>query len=70
MLILQIYEGAATQLGADVIGSKILPQIIPILVTGQLSKPQFRQMMQSCRSLLDKIEAQRIGTLPDEHPKL
>jgi hypothetical protein len=35
------------------------------MVTGQLSKGQFKQMMKSVKSLLDKIESQRLATLPD-----
>jgi hypothetical protein len=38
MLILQIYEKAASALGADIIGVKILPSIIPLMVTGNVSR--------------------------------
>lgn len=56
MLMLQIYEKAASEVGVEVIGVKILPSIIPLMVTGQVSKAQFNEMMKSVRSLLSQIE--------------
>lgn len=41
MLMLQIYQKASTALGAEEIGVKILPGIIPMMVTGNLSRSQF-----------------------------
>lgn len=38
MLVLRIYEKSSDVLGADEIGLKILPGIIPMLVSGNLSK--------------------------------
>lgn len=38
MLLLQIYEKASVSLGPEEIGSKILPSIIPMMVTGNLSR--------------------------------
>jgi len=39
MMILQIYEKASTVLGPDEIGLKILPSIIPMMVSASLSRP-------------------------------
>lgn len=52
-------------MGADVIGVKILPSIIPLMVTGNVSRTQFSEMMKSVKSLLDKIEVARLATLPE-----
>lgn len=41
MIVLQIYEKSSDVLGADEIGLKILPGIIPMLVSGNLFKSQF-----------------------------
>jgi hypothetical protein len=57
MIILQIYEKASTALGPEEIGTKILPSIIPMMVTASLSRHQFGEMMRSVRSLLDRIES-------------
>jgi hypothetical protein len=38
MLILKIYEKSSDALGPDEIGLKILPGIIPMLVSGNLTK--------------------------------
>jgi len=38
MLILQIYEKAGSLLGPDEIGLKILPGIIPMLISGNLNR--------------------------------
>ena len=65
MLMLQIYEKAAHEVGVEVIGVKILPSIIPLMVTGQVSRTQFNEMMRSVRSLLSQIETQRLAVLPE-----
>jgi hypothetical protein len=67
MLILQIYEKASTVLGADEIGLKILPSIIPMMISGNLSRSQFQDLMRSVRKLLDQIETHRLANLPIEH---
>ena len=56
MLMLQIYQKSSDSLGADEIGTKILPSIIPLLVSSQLSKHQFEEIMAAVRGLLDRIE--------------
>ena len=67
MIILQIYEKASTALGPEEIGTKILPSIIPMMVTASLSRHQFGEMMRSVRSLLDRIESQKLQSLPENN---
>ena len=69
MLMLQIYKKSSDALGPDEIGTKILPSIIPLLVSTNLSKHQFQEIMSAVRSLLDKIEASKLSMLPDAEPK-
>jgi hypothetical protein len=38
MLMLQVYEKAANEVGVEIIGVKILPSIIPLMVTGNVSR--------------------------------
>jgi hypothetical protein len=66
MLILQIYEKSSDALGPDEIGLKILPGIIPMLVSDNLSKHQFNDIMNSVRRLLDKIEKSKLPHLSDK----
>ena len=66
MLVLRIYEKSSDVLGADEIGLKILPGIIPMLVSGNLSKTQFNEIMQITRQLLDKIEKCKLPSLTDK----
>ena len=66
MLVLKIYEKSSDVLGADEIGLKVLPGIIPMLVSGNLSKPQFNEIMRITKQLLDKIEKTKLPSLPDK----
>ncbi len=56
MLMIQIYEKASNDLPVEDIGAKILPSIIPLMVTGNLSRHQFQEIMKSVKTLLNKIE--------------
>lgn len=56
----------AKVLGPDEIGLKILPGMIPMLVSGTFSKQQFKELMQSVRRLLDQIENHRANDLKEE----
>ena len=49
----------AKVLGAEEIGLKILPGMIPLLITGTYSRQQFKEMIGSVRRLLDQIEQHR-----------
>ena len=69
MMILQIYEKASEVLGPDEIGLKILPSIIPMMVSASLSRPQFQSIMSSVRRLLDQIETNKLATLPEGEVK-
>ncbi|CDW79562.1 serine threonine protein kinase [Stylonychia lemnae] len=65
MLMLKIYEQMAKTLGVDEIGHKILPGIIPMLISGTFTRSQFTEMMLSVRRLLDQIEKHREKDLRD-----
>mmetsp|Transcript_7884 Transcript_7884/g.13219 ORF Transcript_7884/g.13219 Transcript_7884/m.13219 type:complete len:657 (-) Transcript_7884:705-2675(-) len=65
MKMLEIYEEIGKILGPDEIGVKILPGIIPMLISGQFSKGEFKDLMGSVRRLLDQIEAHRLPSLPE-----
>ena len=59
MMLLKIYEQMARVLGVEEIGLKILPGIIPMLISGTFTRGQFTDMMQTVRRLLDQIEKHR-----------
>ena len=42
-----------------------MPGIIPLMVTGNLSRHQFQEIMRSVKTLLNKIETQKLATLPE-----
>ena len=65
MLLLKNYEQMAKVLGVDEIGLKILPGIIPMLISGTFTRLQFTEMMSSVRRLLDQIEKHRDKDLRD-----
>lgn len=56
MMLLKIYEQMARVLGVEEIGLKILPGIIPMLISGTFTRAQFTDMMSTVRRLLDQIE--------------
>ena len=56
MMLLKIYEQMARVLGVEEIGLKILPGIIPMLISGTFTRSQFSDMMSTVRRLLDQIE--------------
>ena len=53
MLMLKVYEQMAKVLGVEEIGMKILPGIIPMLISGTFTRTQFIEMISSVRRLLD-----------------
>jgi len=55
----------AKVLGVEEIGLKILPGIIPMLISGTFTRTQFTEMMQSVRRLLDQIEKHKEKDLRD-----
>ena len=62
--MLQVYEEIGKILGPEEVGQKILPGIIPMLVTGQFTQDEFKNLMNTVRSLLDQIEKYRLPGLP------
>lgn len=65
MKMLETYEEIAKVLGPEEIGQKILPGIIPMLITGQFTKPEYRDLLASVRRLIDQIEGWRMPQLPE-----
>lgn len=63
--MLQLYEDIGKILGPEEVGQKILPGIIPMLISGQFTKSEFQSMMTSVRRLLEQIENYRLPTLPE-----
>ena len=68
MKMLKVYEQIGKVLGPEEIGMKILPGVIPMLITGQFTKGDFKEMMSSVHRLLDQIEAYRMPSLVDQAP--
>ena len=66
MHLLKIYEQMAKVLGPDEIGLKILPGMIPMLVSGTFSRSQFSDLIGSVRRLLDQIEQYRVKDLRED----
>ena len=64
--MLKLYEEIGKVLGPEEIGAKILPGVIPMLVSGHFTKHEFKDMMSSVHRLLDQIEQYRMPSLPDE----
>jgi len=53
MKMLEIYEKIGEVLGPEEVGMKILPGIIPMLISGQFTKSEFTNLMAAVRRLLD-----------------
>lgn len=56
MKMLEIYEEIGKVLGPEEVGMKILPGIIPMLISAQFTKGEFKDLISSVRRLLDQIE--------------
>ena len=65
MRMLETYEEIAKILGPEEVGQKILPGIIPMLITGQYTKTEFKDVLSSVRRLIDQIEVHRLPQLPE-----
>ena len=68
MKMLKLYEDIGKVLGPEEIGAKILPGVIPMLISGHFTKSEFKEMLSSVHLLLDQIEQYRLPLLPDEAP--
>lgn len=55
----------AKVLGIEEIGLKILPGMIPMLISGTFSRAQFKELIGSVRRFLDQIEEHRDKDLRD-----
>lgn len=63
--MLELYEDIGKILGPEEVGQKILPGIIPMLISGQFTKGEFQSLLSSVRRLLEQIEKYRLPTLPE-----
>ena len=59
MLLLSLYDKLASALTPEDIGQKILPSLIPMLISASLSKAQFKKLVSTIRTLIDTIEKHR-----------
>jgi len=64
MRLLDLYEEIGKILGPEEVGMKILPGIIPMLISGQFTQDEFKELTGAIRRLLDQIEKYRLPTLP------
>jgi HAMP domain-containing protein len=64
MRLLDLYEEIGKILGPEEVGMKILPGIIPMLISGQFTQDEFKELTGAIRRLLDQIEIYRLPTLP------
>lgn len=53
MKMLETYEEIAKVLGPEDIGNKILPGIIPMLISGQFTKSEYKELLTAIRRLID-----------------
>jgi len=51
--MLKIYEKMGSKLGPEEMGLKVLPGMIPMLISGSLSKTQFKELIGTVRTFLD-----------------
>ena len=66
MLISSIYEEIAKIVSVNAIANKILPNLISILVSGNISKGNFDTLMQLVHKYLDRIKKDREKDLYDD----
>ena len=62
--LLDLYEEIGKILSPEEMGMKILPGIIPMLVSGQFTQDEYKDLMSTVRKLLDQIEKYRLPNLP------
>lgn len=56
MYLLTLYDKIASALTPEDIGNRILPGLIPMLISASLSKPQFAKLIGTIWNLLTQIE--------------
>ena len=68
MHILSLYNGIASALTPEDIGNKILPGLIPMLISASFTKSQFNKLISTIRSLIDELEKHRLKDLSEMDP--
>ena len=68
MHILTLYSGIAGTLTPEDIGNKILPGLIPMLISASFTKPQFSKLISTIRTLIDELEKHRLKDLSEMDP--
>jgi hypothetical protein len=63
MMILEMYERCCKVLTVEEIGQKVLPGLIPILVTAHVSTEEFGKIISSIRNMLKEVESHRLDQL-------
>jgi hypothetical protein len=68
MHVLTLYSGIADTLTPEDIGNKILPGLIPMLITASFTTKQFNQLISTIRTLIDQLEKHRLKDLSEMDP--
>jgi len=68
MHLLTLYSGIAGALTPEDIGNKILPGLIPMLISASFTKPQFNKLISTIRTLIDELEKHRLKDLSEMDP--
>lgn len=68
MHVLTLYSGIADTLTPEDIGNKILPGLIPMLISASFTKKQFNQLISTIRTLIDQLEKHRLKDLSEMDP--
>ena len=59
MRLLTLYDKLSEELTPEDIGNRILPNLIPMLISASLTKSQFQKLLSTIRTLLTQIEKHR-----------
>lgn len=68
MHLLTLYNNIASALTPEDIGNKILPGLIPMLISASFTKKQFTQLITTIRTLIDQLEKHRLKDLSEIDP--
>lgn len=64
MAALDVYLSLVNVVDIEVLATQIIPQILALSMEVSLHQQQFRQLMDSVRKILEKIEAEKLKKLP------
>lgn len=68
MHLLTLYNNIASALTPEDIGNKILPGLIPMLISASFTKKQFKMLITTIRTLIDELEKHRLKDLSEIDP--